>query len=450
MQLKNRLHIAIGLSLFEKLDIATEKCLESITYCKDFDITIQIERAFTIAEAKNKAINNGFSTVKYQHCLNADYTVVIDNGVIFTINEIKQLISHDVDVACPINKTNENDDLFLSGLFSPYEGMVTNSSRLPKTIKGLKKVDWVNSGIFVIKNSSFRKLEFPWFRYEQIEYWDSQSIEHKYLSDENIGFCLVIKWHNEYLHCDTNCKISYSKSFFNSKSILPRNNHTYTHLCPICLWKGVSFTNLNVNNDELNYDVECPHCLSASRQRLLALYLKSIIDTNRQTNILHIAPSRCEKDSLSMFKNHINYSSIDIDLNKQIGPKSLKALNSVSSKYDIIICSHVLEHIDNDFETLKEFYRILDNNGTLLILVPLNKHMDKTYEDNNIIKPEYRHKAFWHPDHKRLYGNDFSDRLENIGFDVTIDKFHNKLSEDETKLYGIYINEPIFICKKKI
>ena len=59
-------------------------------------------------------------------------------------------------------------------------------------------------------------------------------------------------------------------------------------------------------------------------------------------------------------------------------------------KFDIISCSHVLEHIDNDIGLLKLFYNHIDNGGFLLLNLPINeiwddpKHVKKYTVENSV------------------------------------------------------------------
>lgn len=38
---------------------------------------------------------------------------------------------------------------------------------------------------------------------------------------------------------------------------------------------------------------------------------------------------------------------------------------------DLILCSHVLEHVPRDREAIRELHRVLKPDGTALILVPI-------------------------------------------------------------------------------
>ena len=71
-----------------------------------------------------------------------------------------------------------------------------------------------------------------------------------------------------------------------------------------------------------------------------------------------------------------NYSGIEINKNYlNIYPNTFYhdfEKNSLNKYYDFIFCSHVLEHINNDYKFLKNVMHSLDNeNGKLLLRVPI-------------------------------------------------------------------------------
>ena len=40
--------------------------------------------------------------------------------------------------------------------------------------------------------------------------------------------------------------------------------------------------------------------------------------------------------------------------------------------FDLIICNHVLEHIENDEDAIKELYRVLKKDGKAILQVPIS------------------------------------------------------------------------------
>lgn len=46
--------------------------------------------------------------------------------------------------------------------------------------------------------------------------------------------------------------------------------------------------------------------------------------------------------------------------------------------------------------------------------------MQKTFEDFTIIAPDDREKYFGQEDHVRIYGKDYKERLESVGFKLDL------------------------------
>lgn len=108
--------------------------------------------------------------------------------------------------------------------------------------------------------------------------------------------------------------------------------------------------------------------------------------------------------------------------------------------FDFIICNHLLEHVPNDFDAMKELFRVLKPNGKAILQVPISKNSDKTFEDFSVTNPKEREEVFGQFDHVRIYGQDYVDRLSSVRFNVE----RINISEKYEK-YGVCIDEDIFI-----
>lgn len=119
-------------------------------------------------------------------------------------------------------------------------------------------------------------------------------------------------------------------------------------------------------------------------------YLKSIIRSYRQRNkkikyldygcghgsLLLKMNSSMELYAADISSNSLrNLSGIANLLRKNINTITVEEFmaNNFGHKFDIISCSHVLEHVINDKELLKTFYMNLENGGTLLLNLPINE-----------------------------------------------------------------------------
>jgi SAM-dependent methyltransferase len=61
--------------------------------------------------------------------------------------------------------------------------------------------------------------------------------------------------------------------------------------------------------------------------------------------------------------------------------------------FELILCSHVLEHVPDDRAAMSELHRVLSPGGLALVLTPYRPDRP-TYEDSSITKPLDRMVAF--------------------------------------------------------
>ena len=182
------------------------------------------------------------------------------------------------------------------------------------------------------------------------------------------------------------------------------------------------------------FDV-CPVCKASYRQRSVMVYLEAQQILKEKIKVLHVAP---EPAFSYVFQKQKNITYICGDLEPERYWYYVKAqyinlldINFPSDTFDLIVCNHVLEHIENDTEAMKELYRVLKPGGIAILQVPISWKLDSTFEDFNITSPEERLKAFGQQDHVRIYGGDYTERLEKCGF-------HTELFDPESvsALYG--------------
>ena len=192
----------------------------------------------------------------------------------------------------------------------------------------------------------------------------------------------------------------------------------------------------------------CPGTLSLERHRLLWLYLDKETDfLNSNLKVLHIAP---EQVFYKKFKKLKNWEYFTFDLNSPIADikGDLISTNFKDEYFDLIICNHVLEHIEDDKSALDEMYRILKYNGISILQVPINVKRENTFEDLSIKSKIQREKYFGQYDHVREYGLDFKDRVEQAGFKVEMINYSKKISQDLVIKYGLMKDDLIPIGKK--
>ena len=200
----------------------------------------------------------------------------------------------------------------------------------------------------------------------------------------------------------------------------------------------------------------CPVCSSLERHRLIWRYLTTKTDLfKKNTRLLHVAPERLFYKVFSNYQNidYVPCAKFGIGYTDQYPPGTqnidLTDISFSDNSFDVIICSHVLEHIPDDYQAMGELFRVLKRGGWAILQVPLDSSRETTYEDDSIIAPEKREEAFGQYDHVRVYGNDYGERLRKAGFQVKQDKFAYEFSPAEQFKYGL-ISEDIYFCSKPL
>lgn len=185
--------------------------------------------------------------------------------------------------------------------------------------------------------------------------------------------------------------------------------------------------------------------MSLERHRLMWLYIERILKTNENNklDVLHIAPEKLFFEKLN--NENINYITCDLNMSEAAFKIDLTNIPIRDNKVDLIICSHVLEHIVDDTKAISELYRILRNDGIALIMVPIRG--ETTYEDFSIITSEERNIHFGQWDHVRMYGSDIVERLTNCGFEVIAEP-QLKTTSPLLMTLSNFRNEKLFYCVK--
>ena len=219
-------------------------------------------------------------------------------------------------------------------------------------------------------------------------------------------------------------------------NILNQYNLTFKKkyiLCPICNYKNHSFVHLS-NSYQISWNSSCQNCDSRSRHRGLYFLYKNYLTNSLNKKILHFAPEKNLANAIKKFGENRYYTTDYNMTNVDFPNEDVQALNFESNSFDIIFINHVLEHVRNDNQALKEISRILKNNGYVIITIPGNWKRMKT-------------KVFVPPTsngHYRDYGIDVLEKLQNhfnLVKKINLFKFHGEK-------HAIKKLETAFVCKK--
>ena len=195
-------------------------------------------------------------------------------------------------------------------------------------------------------------------------------------------------------------------------------------------------------------NVLSPSTLSLERHRLLWLYLKN--ETGFFTDnlkVLHFAPEQAFYKRFRKLKN-LEYTTTDLNSPLADVKADICDLPFKSESYDFILCNHVLEHIPDDTQAMKELYRVLKPGGTAILQIPQDLNRRETFEDNSITSRKERAKIFGQYDHVRVYGRDYFDKLRSIGFKVEEVDYTSQLNASEIDRYRLSKGEILPVVTK--
>jgi SAM-dependent methyltransferase len=197
-------------------------------------------------------------------------------------------------------------------------------------------------------------------------------------------------------------------------------------------------------------DAICPFCGAFERHRLAMHFLRSRTDLfdGKPRKVLHVAPEAAFKP---LFQQAAGSGYLTADL---LSPDVMETMDITEIKhpdnsFDVIYCSHVLEHVVDDRRAMRELCRVLRPTGWAILNVPITS--DYTFEDPSITDPAERQRLFGQHDHVRNYGPDYKQCLEDAGSSVSVIHPQDLLSPAEIERQGLGWGGAgeIFYCRKQ-
>lgn len=243
------------------------------------------------------------------------------------------------------------------------------------------------------------------------------------------------------LYKKTGRTYNYARLMYYIARTVPRAFGTRNIQCNVCgnygRFLGYGFP--------MRFDAVCPVCGSSERHRLLMKWMRENEELIIGKDILHFSPEECLKGYLGNLSK--GYKTCDFQSNSTDFTLDIEKIDLPDKCFDLIICSHVLEHV-NDRKALVEVRRILRNGGTALLMFPIVEGWSETLEESDpaiqVDGPADRMKYFGQHDHVRYFGRDVRDRIRSLGF--TLDEYI--ATEPAVSHHGLIRGEMIFILTK--
>jgi SAM-dependent methyltransferase len=187
----------------------------------------------------------------------------------------------------------------------------------------------------------------------------------------------------------------------------------------------------------------CAGCRSVERHRLLGLWAAADPAAIEGVRILHFAP---EPILTKLFRSLTkDYQSADLNSEAADTVLNIEAIDLPDESVDIVVCSHVLEHVD-DAKALHELWRILKPQGRVILMFPIVEGWERTYENPAHTTRADRIRYYGQHNHVRMFGRDVRERIRDAGFELT----EFTAEEPAVARYGLTRGEKVFIGSKVV
>lgn len=193
----------------------------------------------------------------------------------------------------------------------------------------------------------------------------------------------------------------------------------------------------------------CSKCHSSDRDRLYKLYLEKYIAHRELLKVVEFAPAEPSKKWLTSLQN-VQYRSADLymeNVDDRVDITDMKKYKDNS--FDLFVCSHVLEHVNDDEKAMKELYRILKPNGIGILMVPIITKKGAFAEDVDEDDISERWHRFGQDDHLRIYDREtFLERTRSAGFNIEqLD--YKKLGIINLIRLGVRLKSKLYVVSKE-
>lgn len=244
--------------------------------------------------------------------------------------------------------------------------------------------------------------------------------------------------------CSMNLKSIVAKTLV---SILESNGRKYVAMprgrprtCAICNFTG---TFKPYGAYYIRSDAKCPSCGSLERHRLLKIAFDTGQIPHDGKDWLHFAPENAVRRFVEPYAK--TYVTADLFEDGMDHAWNIEDIDCESERFDMILCSHVLEHVKTEI-ALSEMFRILRPGGVAVLMVPICEGLETTYVNADIKTERDRWAHFQQSDHDRILGRDFRDMVRDAGFSL-----NEIVAEGEQAVInGLVMGERVFLARKEV
>lgn len=203
-----KLKVGVPFAKHGRITDATLRSLDALKQCTDFEIDIVVQQGSNVPRARNAMINSEKSNLVSQTLSGFDYFLCVDADTGFTVDHVKQLLAHELDIVSGAYLHKHDASRIVAGWFKPVEGISLMQDRVSPDQTGLLEVDWVGAGFLLLKREAIESLPYPWFTCLEINYESTDGPCAQVVSDD-LGFCMKARQNGARIMLDADCRVDH-------------------------------------------------------------------------------------------------------------------------------------------------------------------------------------------------------------------------------------------------
>lgn len=195
----------------------------------------------------------------------------------------------------------------------------------------------------------------------------------------------------------------------------------------------------------------CPKCGCNDRERHLWLYLafSGLLERAGEMRILHVAPEAGVEPRIRRL-SPLEYVVGDLFPRAPGHCKiNVEALDFPEGHFDLIICNHVLEHVDRPDIALAQLNRCLKTGGHLIAQTPYSPVLKYTFELTKAPTAQFATRYFGQADHVRFFGANIAEYFHGADFTGDLLSHETVLGDLDENAWGCNAREPFFLFAKQ-
>ena len=203
-----KLKVGIPFAKHGRITDATLRSIKALEEVNDFEVEVVAQQGSNVPRARNAMINQEKSNLVHQKLSGFDYFLCVDADTGFTVENVRQLLAHDLNIVSGACVLKHEATRFAAGWFSAIEGISLMEDRVSIDRTGLFEVDWAGAAFLLLKKDALESIPYPWFTSSEITYQtDLGACAH--LVSEDFGFCMKARQHGQKIMLDADCRVDH-------------------------------------------------------------------------------------------------------------------------------------------------------------------------------------------------------------------------------------------------